>query len=134
MVITLVTVGLYGAEFSRAQAILILVAVPAAVINGICEELLWRGLYVRAFPTSPMLSILYPALGFAAWHLAPLQVFPAAGGWLSFVGSTFFLGLAYGFIAYRSGSARWTAVSHSINGVLALSGMLAPSIVVLFGK
>ena len=125
---------MYGAEFPRAPITLILIAIPAAVINGICEELLWRGLYVRAFPTSPWLSIFYPALRSAAWHLAPLQTFPAAGDWLPFVVSTFFLVLAYGFIAYRNGSARWTAVSHNINGILALSGMLAPSILVLFGK
>lgn len=134
VVIMVVTLGMYGAEFSRAGAILILVAIPAAVVNGICEELLWRGLYVREFPTSPCLGILYPAVGFAAWHIAPLQIFPAVGGWFPFVTSTFFLGLAYGFIAYRSGSARWTAVSHSLNGILALSGMLAPSILALFER
>jgi len=134
VIITGVTIGMYGAEFSRARLLLILVAIPAAVLNGICEELLWRGLYVSAFPDSPWLGILYPALGFAFWHLAPLQIFPAAGGWLPFVISTLFLGLAYGFIAYRNGSARWTAFSHSLNGILALSGMLAPSLLSLFGK
>jgi hypothetical protein len=40
--------------------------------------------------------------------------------------STFFLGLAYGFIAYRTGSARWTAISHSLNSILALSGSSHP--------
>jgi membrane protease YdiL (CAAX protease family) len=132
LVITAVTGWMYGREFWRAELLLILIAIPAASFNGVCEELLWRGLYVRLFPNNPWLSILYPALGFAAWHLAPLQVFPAIGGALPFVLSTFFLGLAYGFIAYRTSSARWTALSHSLNGVLALSGMLAPSLLALF--
>jgi membrane protease YdiL (CAAX protease family) len=95
-VITAVTLWMYGSAFSRAQLTLILIAVPAASINGICEELLWRGLYVRAFPSTPWMGILYPALGFAAWHLAPLQVFPAIDGVFPFMLSTFFLGLAYG--------------------------------------
>jgi membrane protease YdiL (CAAX protease family) len=52
-------------------------------------------------------------------------VFPAENK-PTFILSTLFLGLAYGYIAYRTGSAFWTAISHSLNGVLALSGMLAP--------
>jgi membrane protease YdiL (CAAX protease family) len=131
IVITAVTIWMYGGNFIRAQWILILLAIPAATVNGICEELLWRGLYVRTFSSNPWMGILYPALGFAAWHIAPEQVFPASEGMFPFVLSTFFLGLAYGFIAYRTGSARWTAFSHSLNGILALSGMLAPSLLTI---
>lgn len=104
-----------------------------ATFNGICEETLWRGLYVRAFPNNPWLAILFPAAGFAVWHLAPLGVFHE-GGVAAFIVSTFFLGLAYGFIAYKTGSAKWTAISHSLNGILALSGMLAPSLLALIER
>jgi hypothetical protein len=45
--------------------------------------------------------------------------------------STLFLGLAYGYIAYRTGSAKWTAISHSLSGILALSSYLAPSVLAL---
>ena len=128
--IILVTLVMYGQNFIRAPLTLILVAIPAATINGICEELLWRGLYVRAFPDNIWLAILFPALGFALWHLVPLQVF-SSGSKLRFVLSTLFLGLAYGFIAYKTGSAKWTAISHSLNGIFALSGMIAPSILTL---
>jgi hypothetical protein len=47
---------------------------------------------------------------------------------LGFVISTFFLALPYGFITWRTGSARWAAISHSLSGILALSGSLAPSV------
>jgi membrane protease YdiL (CAAX protease family) len=76
------------------------------------------------------LGILYPAIGFALWHLAPQSIFPAENK-PAFILSTLFLGLAYGFIAYSTGSAFWTAISHSLNGILALSGMLAPTILKL---
>ena len=121
---------MYGRDFIRAPLTLILVAIPVATLNGLCEELLWRGLFVRAFPDNVWLAIIFPALGFALWHLVPLQVFSTENK-TTFVLSTFFLGLAYGFIAYRTGSAKWTAISHSINGILALSGMIAPSILSL---
>jgi membrane protease YdiL (CAAX protease family) len=133
IVITVVTIFTYGGEFIDAAAGLILLSIPLATINGVCEEILWRGLYVRVFPKNLWLGILFPAIGFALWHFAPAQVF-YEGNTAAFIVSTFFLGLAYGFIAYRCGSARWTAISHSINGVLALSGMLAPSLVKLLSQ
>lgn len=131
LLVTLVAVFMYAGEFIRASLVLILLALPLATVNGFCEEILWRGLYVRLFPRNPWLGILYPALGFALWHIAPQIIFPAENI-IGFVVSTFFLALPYGFIAYRTGSARWTAISHSLSGILALSGYLAPSVFVLF--
>jgi hypothetical protein len=128
-VITLVSLFMYGKDFIRAPWILILIAIPTASVNGFCEELLWRGLYVRAFPRNFWLAIIFPSFGFSLWHLAPRQIF-SAGSKFSFILSTLFLGLAYGFIAYQTGSAKWTAISHSINGILALGGMIAPSILI----
>jgi hypothetical protein len=97
---------------------------------GCCEEILWRGLYVRLFPRNIWMGILYPSLGFALWHFAPQVIFPAENV-IGFVVSTFFLALPYGFIAYKTGSAKWTAVSHSLSGILALSGYLAPGLLKL---
>lgn len=131
--ITLVTILIYHRDFLRASRTLILIAIPAATINGICEEVLWRGLYVRIFPENFWLAILFPSIGFAFWHLVPLSIFSVENKW-SFVLSTFLLGLAYGFIAYSTGSAKWTAVSHILSGILALSGMLAPSFLSLVAK
>jgi len=131
--ITLVTLFMYARGFAQSSLNLILIAILAATINGICEEILWRGLYVKIFPDNFWLAILFPAIGFALWHLVPLQVF-SEGNKFAFVLSTFFLGLAYGFIAYKTDSAKWTAISHSLNGILALSGMLAPTILDLFSK
>jgi len=132
LTVTLVSVFLYAGDFLRAPLTLVLLAAPLATLNGFCEEILWRGLYVRRFPLNPCLAILYPSLGFALWHLAPQVIFPAENV-IGFIVSTFFLALPYGFIAYRTGSARWTALSHSLSGILALSGYLAPSVLALFG-
>ncbi|MCS6880914.1 MAG: CPBP family intramembrane glutamic endopeptidase [Oscillochloridaceae bacterium] len=130
LLVTLSAVFMYAGAFLSAPPALILLAAPLATVNGVCEELLWRSLYARCFPRNPWLAIVYPAIGFALWHLAPQMVFPA-GNVAGFVLATFFLGLSYGFIAYRTGSARWTAVSHSLSGALALSGYLATSLLAL---
>ncbi len=133
VIITGVALVMYGRVFLAGSISLILIAIPLATLNGFCEELFWRGLFVKTFPGNPWLGMVYPAGGFALWHFIPQSVFPAQNVF-SFVLSTFFLGLAYGFIAYRTGSAKWTAISHSLNGILALSGMIGPSILNLFGR
>lgn len=43
------------------------------------------------------------------------------------------LALLYGCIAYCTGSAKWTALLHSLSGILALSGYLAPGMLALIG-
>ena len=117
LVITVVTLFMYLSGFLRATWILLLFSVPCATIDGVCEEILWRGTYVRVFDGKPLVAVFYAALGFAVWHFVPQMVFPAATGAPLFVLSTFLLGVSYGFIAYRTGSAKWTAISHSLSGV-----------------
>lgn len=124
LLVTGIAFFMYGGEFLSAPGILILAAIPLATINGLCEEILWRGLYVRAFPGNPWLGVIVPASGFALWHFVPQTLYPAENR-AGFVLSTLFLGLAYGLIAYRTGSAKWTAISHSVNGALALAAPLA---------
>jgi len=124
IIVTTTALAMYGRDFIRAPLLMIALAIPLATLNGFCEELLWRGLYVRLFPGNPWLGVIFPATGFALWHFVPQTIYPAENQ-LGFVLSTLFLGLVYGFIAYRTGSARWTAFSHSVNGALALAAPLA---------
>jgi membrane protease YdiL (CAAX protease family) len=111
-----------------APARLLAVAIHVAIVNGICEELLWRGLYVKAFPGNLLLGVAFPSVGFALWHISPQLVYPAGTMW-PLVISAFFLGISYGWITYSTGSIRWNALAHSIGGILALGGAIAPSIV-----
>jgi membrane protease YdiL (CAAX protease family) len=133
IIVTGVTLVMYGNAFLAGPFSLILIALPLAMINGVCEEIFWRGIFVKVFPDNPWLGIVYPAAGFALWHFIPQSVFPADNVY-SFVFSTLFLGLVYGFIAYRTGSAKWTTISHCLNGILALSGMLAPILLKLMDR
>ena len=113
--------------------LLFLAGAPIAALNGICEEILWRGVYVRLFPGSWFWGLLFPALGFALWHIAPQLIYPAEGGIFSLVLSAFFLGLCYGLAAYRTGSMKWAGISHSVNGILAFGGAIAPALLRLLG-
>lgn len=132
VVIVVVTVVMYPpTSLASAPIKLLILAVPVAIINGICEELLWRGLYAKTFSGNAVLGVIYPSIGFAFWHISPQLIIPAEIGILPFALSTFFLGISYAWISYRTGSIKWNAISHSLGGILDLGGAIAPSIVAL---
>lgn len=120
-------------SITEATLVLVLLAIPIAIIHGVGEETLWRGLYVRAFPKNTFLGIIYPTVGFALWHLSPQIVFPAENGILVFLVSTFLLGLTNALIAYKTGSIKWVAFLHTVGSLLALGQPITTSIVDVFG-
>jgi membrane protease YdiL (CAAX protease family) len=134
VVTTVVAVVMYWdniANIASTPVALILIGIPVTIINSTCEEILWRGMYARAFPNRLFSGFIYPSIGFALWHISPQLVMPSEGSMLPFVVSTFFLGLVYGWAAYRTGSVRWTALSHSLNGILTLGVPLSTAIITL---
>ena len=131
IMIVVITVIMYPPTGLLSSVKLFLIAIPVAIINGVCEEMLWRGLYVKAFRGNILLGVVYPSVGFALWHISPQLLVPAGTGIWPFVMSTFFLGISYAWISYRTGSIKWNAISHSIGGILDLGGAIAPSALVL---
>jgi membrane protease YdiL (CAAX protease family) len=83
-----------------------------ALVNATLEEVFWRGVYISLWPENPWLGWIWPALGFGAWHLAPQAIHPASMGRVAYVASATALGLSWGCVAYRTGSVRWTTLSH----------------------
>jgi membrane protease YdiL (CAAX protease family) len=82
-----------------------------AVLPGIAEELVFRGVLARALARrfGPALAIFASAAAFALYHLNPPQMPPA-----------FVLGSALGFIAVRADSALPTMISHAANNAIAI--------------
>lgn len=89
-----------------------------AIVNAFFEELLWRGVYVRLFPGRFAAGWLYPAAVFALWHLAPTSVRGSAG---VMVAGAAHLGLVYGWVAYRTGTFRYTIPAHALVNGMGLS-------------
>lgn len=118
----------YGYEFPRVlpQATLPIVLSSAiiSIVNGIAEELLWRGVYASIFPDDLWWGYLYPALGFAVWHFVPQQVFPnpRPGATVSLVIAAGIVGLMWGWVTYRTKSIRWTGLSHILFDFSGLGG------------
>jgi membrane protease YdiL (CAAX protease family) len=104
----------------------ILFSVLLGCINGFCEEILWRGVYVSLFPGKIWLGYLYPALFFALWHICPISVTVTryAGGIYSFLFISLLFGLSWGFFARKTGSILWSSVMHAACDSLGLGALI----------
>jgi membrane protease YdiL (CAAX protease family) len=94
----------------------VLLVVIVSVLPPLCEELAFRAglqsaLLVRR---RPWLAITLSALAFAGFHLDPVR----------FAG-VLLLGLFYGWLAWRTGSAWPSMAAHAVNNSTAMLGLLA---------
>jgi len=107
-----------------ADARLIGASIGLAAVNATADEALWRGLPAIVFPDDALRGWLLPAIGFTAWHAVPL----AAGGWTRraavLLAGAAMIGLGYGWVAWRTGSIRWTLPPHIVTDA---SGLRAVS-------
>jgi hypothetical protein len=103
-----------------ADPALVATAGAVAAVNATGEELLWRGLFVAAFPDDPVRGWLWPAIGFTAWHLAPASVRPPRRGKLFLAGSAL-IGGGFGWVAWRTRSLRLTLPAHVVTDASGLS-------------
>ena len=113
-------------QLRTANRRIVVASAALALVNATLEEILWRGAYAAVFPDQVMWGYLYPVAGFAVWHVAPQTIFPSPypGGTPSFVGAAAMSGLQWGWVAWRTGSIRWTTVSHVLFDFSALGARL----------
>ncbi len=111
--------------------LLIVIAIPVTIIQSSCEEILWRGVYSQIFRTNIFWGFIFPTLSFAVWHFCPQIIYPSGNYW-QLVVSSLFLGLPFGLIAYKTKSANWTILLHSIIGIIALGAPLGEVVFRIF--
>lgn len=116
--------GPFNQRFPESTLAILAVSLLLAIINGTLEELLWRGLYIHFFPGRAFLGFIFPTAGFALWHLAPQVVHPAIFGLWVLVGIAALMGACWGWAAYRTGTIRWTTVSHILFDFAGLGAFL----------
>lgn len=105
---------IFPKALQKASSKLVLVSALLALINGPLEEILWRGAFITLFPGQIWLALLYPTVGFALWHLAPMSIFPykGPGRRVALVVEVWFLGLLWAWVANNTGVILWIAIAH----------------------
>lgn len=105
----------------------ILLAILAiALMNGLTEELFWRGVFITHFPSNIRLGLFLPLLVFTAWHVALLLI-PGVhyqGGAPALLGGALYMGLSWGWVVWRTGDIRSVSIAHVLANTFAFSGLV----------
>jgi len=95
--------------FKMSDSLWVMLGV-VALAPGICEEIMFRGFFMRFFEgNTKKMAVVASALLFAVFHLDPFRLVP-----------TFLLGLILGYLTIRSGSIINSMLHHTINNCLAV--------------
>ncbi|OHD36087.1 MAG: hypothetical protein A2355_14430 [Spirochaetes bacterium RIFOXYB1_FULL_32_8] len=127
-------IPLFILSLSKYSIVLLFIGLPFTVFNGVSEEILWRGLFIKT-QKKVLLKVIYPAILFSIWHICPHMVYiekPFVET-LAFALFTFPLGLAYSIVANRFDSIKMTSISHAISGIIAFGIPLSTSLSNLLG-
>lgn len=97
-----------------------------ALINGIIEEMFWRGLFNKIFNNNMLLAYIYPTLFFGIWHIALYFVKGVSyqGGFASLVGGAFFMGILWGWVVFKTKSIKIVTMAHVITNFFAFIGLI----------
>jgi membrane protease YdiL (CAAX protease family) len=90
------------------------VMLASAAVNAVCEELLWRGVFMAEFGQDVVRGSLWPLAGFSLWHFAPQIVLPAEMGRWRFVMGAGVVGAGSAVTAWRGRGLRWTVLPHML--------------------
>lgn len=107
----------FGVQYEKASTLAGLALLATAVGNGLFEEVFWRGTFLRLFPSSALLAMLWPSVWFALWHYVPGSVSSSGGVLRLMVGAAFF-GLFLSYLARRTDTIFWGILSHTLAGII----------------
>lgn len=96
-----------------------------AFLNGLIEELYWRGLYLLEYPHNGRIGFIVSWLLFGAWHIS---LWFARGiiykdGFLALVGGAYGLGLIWTWVARSNGNLRAVIPAHILANLFAFTAL-----------
>jgi membrane protease YdiL (CAAX protease family) len=94
--------------------------ISTAFGNGIFEEILWRGAYLKLFPENIWIRIIWASIWFALWHYVPGSISKDGNPIPLMIGSLMF-GFVLSFTAHKTKSIWWCIVSHIVGGLIMVS-------------
>lgn len=123
-------IGAFSASFLRAypqlSPELYLILAAAALVNGFVEEFYWRGAFISRYKQDFRYAFLIPALLFGLWHISVYAAYGVAyqGGFMPLVGGAFFMGILWGYTAYKQQRILAPTIAHILTNFFAFSNLI----------
>jgi membrane protease YdiL (CAAX protease family) len=108
---------------SITSAVFIL-ALVNAILNGIIEELYWRGLYLVEYKSNVYIGFWLSVFLFAAWHISMYLIEDIYfGGFFPLVGGSFVMGLLWSYCSRSLNSIIIPVLAHVLVNFFAFTGL-----------
>lgn len=113
--------------------LLLVLVMLASLINGFVEEYYWRATFLSRYRQQIRRAYLIPAGLFGLWHIsvwaAPGMLYQ--GGFAALVGGACFMGLLWGYVAYRHQQVLMVTIAHILTNFFAFTGLVADNFFLL---
>jgi membrane protease YdiL (CAAX protease family) len=111
-----------AAQLTLSTGILLVLVV---LLNGVVEEMYWRGLYLLEYPDDSRIGFVLAWFLFGAWHIS---LWFARGvvykdGFLALVGGAYMLGLLWTWVARSNGNLRAVIPAHILANLFAFTAL-----------
>ena len=104
-------------RYEKPSTLIIILTFSTCFGNGIFEELLWRGVYLKLFPNNMIFGLIWPSIFFALWHYIPGSMNPD-GNVVGLIIGSGLMGFYLSFLARYTGTIWWTMIMHIIGGII----------------
>ena len=131
-VLILLAIPLFGAiaaklvpgmgGYEKESVLVILLLVSSAFGNGFFEEVLWRGVYAKLFPTNIFYRMIWPSIWFGIWHYAPVSISNGElTGLIGMMVGPMMMGLYLSYLTKKMNTLWWAIVAHTIGGIIMIA-------------
>jgi membrane protease YdiL (CAAX protease family) len=109
-------------SYEKESILIGFLLVSSAFGNGFFEELLWRGVYFKLFPTNIFYRMIWPAIFFGLWHYIPVSINnDELSGLIGMIVGPMMMGLYLAYLTKKTNTLWWAIVAHTIGGIIMVS-------------
>ena len=106
-------------EYEKESILILILVFSTPFGNGFFEELLWRGVYFKLFPSNLFLRMIWPSIWFGLWHYVPVSIGNnEIAGLVGMMIGPLMMGLYFAFLAKKTNTIWWGIVAHTVGGFI----------------
>jgi membrane protease YdiL (CAAX protease family) len=108
--------------YEKESVLITILLVSSAFGNGFFEELLWRGVYTKLFPTNLFFRMIWPSVWFGLWHYIPVSISNGElTGLIGMMVGPMMMGLYFSYLTRKTNTLWWAIVAHTVGAFIMIS-------------
>jgi membrane protease YdiL (CAAX protease family) len=107
-------------RYDKPDMFILTILIFSAFGNGFCEEIYWRGVFMKLFPKSLLFRIIWPSIFFGLWHYIPGSLNPESSHVIGLMIGAIFLGFYSSLIAWKTDTIWWSILIHVFGGIIVI--------------